>query len=164
MWKKMTVIILVLLAVFSSSTIGYTASMNYKKNSVSKVEAPKYQVTTPKEDSSPAEKKVALVSGKAPEGTSIVIELYGTTISTTKDFTLAKLPKEEDYILISSENIKAGDLGFGKEIDLVMGINKIVVIFDVEGEPSVEKILYYYEIEQVGEDAKNPSLFKPSTK
>ena len=58
------------------------------------------------------------------------------------------MPKEGDYVCISSEVIKAGELGFAKEVKLVTGINKIVVIFKVDGgPPSVDKVVYVYDKE-----------------
>ena len=138
MWKKVISSLFVLIVIFSFSTVGYGTSMD---------KADRYQVKAPEEGSLFTE-KVTVVSGRAPEGTNIVIEVHGTADLTGKNYTLTKLPKEGDYVCISSEVIKAGELGFAKEVKLVTGINKIVVIFKVDGgPPSVDKVVYVYDKE-----------------
>ena len=138
MWKKVISSLFVLIVIFSFSTVGYGTSMD---------KADRYQVKAPEEGSLFTE-KVTVVSGRAPEGTDIVIEVHGTADLTGKNYTLTKLPKEDDYVCISSEVIKAGELGFAKEVKLVTGINKIVVIFKVDGgPPSVDKVVYVYDKE-----------------
>lgn len=155
MWKKMVASLFVLIVILSFSTIGYGTSMN-KQN--------KYQVKSP-EESSLLTEKVTVVSGRAPEGTDIVIEVYGTADLTGKNYTLTKLPKEEDYLLISSETLKAGELGFAKEIKLITGINKIVVIFNVEEEIApVGRIVYVYDKEVAGNTAGSSFFEGTSTK
>lgn len=149
MWKKLLAILLVLLAVFSISKVGYTASVNNKS---------RYQVITPEKDYSATKKKTVLISGKAPQGTEIIIEVYNAIDLTGKNYSLTRLPKDEDYVLVSSKTIKSGAAGFGEEIELILGVNKIVVKFNVNGIPSVEKIFYYYEVERAVEALKNPSI------
>ena len=161
MWKKTIASLLILIVIISISTAGYTASMSKTKP---KVDLSKYQINTPKEDSSPSNKKTVLISGNAPKDTNIVIEVYGAVDLTGKNYTLAKLPKDEDYILISSQTIESGDAGgFGEEVELIMGINKIIITFKVDGVPSEEKIIYYYEAEQIDKISPNISGV-PSTK
>lgn len=155
MWKRIASSLLVFIVIFSLSTVGYAASSTNAKRKTTKVDPSKYQVNTPEEDSS-SNKKTVLISGKAPEGTNIIIEVYGAVDLTGKNYTLAKLPKNEDYILISTQNIKSGRAGFGEEIELIMGINKVIVTFNVKGVPSQERIIYYYEMERVEESANNP--------
>ena len=149
MWKKVVSSLFVIIVIFSFSTVSYGTSMDGVN---------KYQVKAPEEGSLFTE-KVTVVSGRAPKGTDIIIEVYGTADLTGKNYTLTKLPKEEDYVLISSEIIKSGELGFAKEIKLVTGINKIVVIFKVDGgPPSVKRIVYVYDKEVAKESAGSTSL------
>ena len=149
MWKKVVSSLFVLIVILSFSTAGHGVAMN-KEN--------KYQVKSPEEKSLLTE-KVTVVSGRALEGTDIVIEVYGTADLTGKNYTLTKLPKAEDYVLIFSENLKAGELGFAKEIKLVTGINKIVVIFKAGTEsPSVGRIVYVYDEEVAGNAAGSSFL------
>lgn len=103
----------------------------------------KYQLINPEDRSYTSKEKVAFINGKAPSGTSITIEVYGTTDLTRKNFNLSKLPTEEDYIEIFSETIEAGNMGFfDKQLDLVTGINRIIVNFNVEAVPSQEIIIF----------------------
>lgn len=150
MWKRIMASIVVMIIVFSISTTGFAASASKTKP---KVDISKYQVITPEKRSSATDNKVVLISGKAPEGTKIIIDLYGAIDLTGNNYSLTKLPAKDDYIFISSKTTKSGAVGFGEEIELILGVNKIIITFDVNGVPSVEKILYYYEKEQLG---KNP--------
>lgn len=157
MWKKLISSVFVIIIIISISTVGHTASARNATPKVIKVDKSKYQVITPSEYSSTPKKKVVLISGKAPEGTSITIEVYGAVDLTGKKYSLAKLPNKDDYILISDQTIKSGVAGFGEEVELVCGINKIIITFNVNGIPSVERILYYYEVEQVMDGLRRPS-------
>ncbi len=152
MKKRIILSLLVLIMVLSIPNMSFAAS------SIAKNTNNKYQVNVPEEDLSSTGEKVALVSGIAPEGTNIVIEVYGTTDLTGKKFNLNKLPKDSDYILISSETIKSGSIGFGKEVELVNGINKIVVIFKIKGEPQEERIIYVYDKVSSGANLSSPYL------
>lgn len=161
MWKKAIASLLVFIVIFSISTVGYATSMGKIKP---KVDLSKYQINTPKEDSSSSNKKIVLISGNAPKDTSVVIEVYGAVDLTGKNYTLAKLPKGGDYVFISSQTIKSGAAGgFGAEIELIRGINKIIITFNVEGVPSKEKIIYYYEAERIDKIVNNLEVL-PSTK
>ncbi|HSH35063.1 hypothetical protein [Schnuerera sp.] len=157
MWKKLTISLVAIIMFFSISTVGFAAPTD------NKVDITKYQVITPEESSSATNNKVILISGKAPEGTDIIIDLYGAIDLTGGKYSLTNLPKEDDYSHISSINIKSGDIGFGEEVELILGINKIIITFDVEGVPTVEKIRYYYEKEQVEKSLTN-SPISPSAK
>ena len=153
MKKRIALSLFVLIMVLTIPNMPYAASYSRKN-----VDKNKYQVNVPEEALSSTGEKVAVVSGIAPEGTSIEIEVYGTTDLTGKKFNLNKLPKDSDYILISSETIKSGSLGFGKEVELVNGINKIVVIFKVKGEPQEERIIYVYDKDSSGSNLSSPYL------
>ena len=163
MWKKVAASLFIFVMIFSFSTAGYAANMSTARPQVARrMDRSKYQVTVPDEGSIATEKKVALISGKAPTGTNIIIEVYGTTDLTGKNFTLTNLPKDSDYILISKETIKSGKLGFAKEVELVSGINKVIVIFKVDGVTSVEKIFYVYDKALAEEAARNLNLLGPT--
>lgn len=125
---------LIVLTIISFSTFSYGAS------------APKYEVLNPEKDSFSTRNKVILINGKAPTGTEIDIEVYGTTDLTKKNFNLDRLPSEDDYIKIVTESVKAGNMGFfQKELNLILGINKVVINFNVKGLEPKEFIIYYYE-------------------
>ncbi|WP_313756684.1 hypothetical protein [Tissierella sp.] len=124
-----------------------------QKNDISK-----YQVINPEKDAYSTEDKVIFINGKAPSGTSIVIKVYGTTDLTRKSFNLLKLPTKNDYIEVFNETVKAGNMGFfDKQLDLVTGINKIIVDFGVDGVPTVEKIVYV-KIPEMGAETKEVKL------
>ncbi|NLL81074.1 MAG: hypothetical protein GX231_02055 [Tissierellia bacterium] len=114
------------------------------------IDATKYEISNPEKTSYSTEDKIILINGKAPSGTEITFDVYGTTDNTTdinkrKNFHLNNLPTDEEYILISNETVTSGNMGlFSKELDLVKGINKIVVDFNAEGVESVEIIVYVY--------------------
>lgn len=118
---------------------------NEKTESKTKVEVDisRYQLTSPEKKSYTSKDRIAFINGKAPSGTSITIVVYGTTDLTRKNFNLYKLPGEQDYIEISQEEIEVGNMGFfDKQLDLVTGINRIVINFNVEGVPSQEIIVF----------------------
>lgn len=148
--KRRTVLSLIVLAlILTLPNISYGARLRSNN---------RYQVRTPQEATLSTGEKVTVISGTAPAGTNIVIEVYGTTDLTGKKFNLNRLPNEKDYILISSETIKSGSLGFGKEVQLVNGINKIVVIFKVKGGPKEQRIIYVYDRTSFGAKASSPYL------
>lgn len=123
-----------------------------------KVDISKYQVINPEKNAYSTEDKVIFINGKAPSGTSIGIKLYGTTDLTRKSFNLLKLPGKDDYIEVLDETVKAGNMGFfDKQLDLVTGINKVIIDFGVDGVPSVEKIIYV-KVPETGTNAKEVKL------
>lgn len=108
----------------------------------------KYHLTKPEKNSYSTENKIAFIHGRAPSGTSITIEVYGTTDLTRKGFDLLNLPEEVDYIEIFTETIKSGNMGlFDKQLNLISGINKIIINYGVEGiDP---EIIIIYVIESI---------------
>ncbi|MCF6464432.1 hypothetical protein [Clostridium sp. Cult2] len=155
MWKKLMTSLVVMIIILFISTVGFAASTNNTRPRFDKVDITKYQVITPENDSSATTKKVVLISGKAPEGTSIVIDVYGAIDLTGKNYSLTKLPDKDAYTHISTKTIKSGAVGFGEEIELILGINKIIITFDVNEVPSVEKILYCYEVAQAVDNLRS---------
>ncbi|QQY79738.1 hypothetical protein EDD65_11336 [Keratinibaculum paraultunense] len=162
MWKKITANLFIILIIFSFSLTGYAASAKTLNIQIAKKNNNDYQVTVPSKNAIATDKKTVLISGKAPKGTSIVIEVYGTTDLTGQNFSLTNLPQNNDYILISKETINAGKIGFAKEVELVSGINKVMVIFKVNGVDTVEKIFYVYDKALAEKAAKNPYLLAPT--
>ena len=154
MRRRIVFSLFILMIVLTLPNMGYAASSSARRN----VDRNKYQVIIPNDPTTSTREKVALISGRAPEGTNIVIEVYGTTDLTGRNFNLNKLPKDTDYILISSETIKSGKLGFAKEVELVNGINKVIIIFKVNGIPQVQKIIYVYDKALAEAAARNPYL------
>lgn len=108
-----------------------------------KVDLSKYQVTSPEEKSYTSKDRIAFINGKAPSGTFITMEVYGTTDLTRKVFNLFKLPTDEDYIETYREEMEVGNMGFfDKQLELVTGINKIVINFNIKEVPSEEIIIF----------------------
>lgn len=128
MKKTLTVMLLVMVLILNFSSV-VLANSNY-------------EILNPEKTAFSTKNKVVLVSGKAPTNSKITLDIYGTTDLTRKNFNLANLPKEEEYIKRTSEEIKSGNMGFfKKEVDLVLGINKILVKF--ENQEKVEEIIIY---------------------
>lgn len=152
MWKRLITSFLVVLTIISFSTLSYGSSITPKSDTM---DTSKYKILNPEKTSFSTRNKVILVNGKAPKGTEITIDVYGTTDLTKKNFNLDKLPSEKDYINTLSESVKAGNMGFfQKEIDLILGINKIVVTFNVGDLEPVELIVYYYETTSGSKEVK----------
>ncbi|MBU5424785.1 hypothetical protein KQI41_00065 [Tissierella pigra] len=143
MWKKILASLFIGASLLAISSVGNAATEDAKINTEQKIDITKYQVINPEKKAYSTEDKITFINGKAPSGTEVTIEVYGTTDLTRKNFDLLKLPDEDDYIEISSDTIKSGNMGFfDKELELVTGINKIIVIFEVEDVPPIEIIVY----------------------
>ena len=136
MWKKIIASIMIALTLISFSSFGYATKV---------IDKTKYEILNPEKLSYSTSDKVVLINGKAPSNSEIVINVYGTTDLTRRNFNLDKLPSGEDYILIASEKATSGNMGlFQKQMDLVRGINKLVIDFGVEGLDKVQIIVYVY--------------------
>ena len=121
---------------FATSTINQTTTT-----------AIEYDIIKPEKKSYSSSEKVVLLNGKAPSGTEVTIEIYGTTDLTRRNFNLDNLPLGEDYILIDTQSEVSGNMGFfQKQLDLVSGINKIVINFGVEGISNREIVVYKYDV------------------
>lgn len=143
MWKKLLFSLFVGASILAISPMGYATNTTDKTKIEQKVDISKYQVTVPEKLAYSTEDKVAFVHGIAPAGTSVVIEVYGTTDLTRKSFNLLKLPADDDYIEVFTDTIKSGNMGFfDKQLDLVTGINKIIIKFEAEGISPVEIIVF----------------------
>ncbi len=135
MWRKLLACILIGFGLMSFTSVGHASSVNNR-----------YRVTNPGRRAYSTEEKVAFINGKAPAKTSITVRVFGTTDLTRKNFNLNKLPSDKDYIEIFRETIQAGNLGFfQKQLDLVMGVNKIVITFHAEGVKPYEIVVYVYD-------------------
>lgn len=153
MLRRLIASFLIILAMVSFTTISYGASTSNKNLTP---DITQYKVLNPEKSSFSTRNKVMLINGKAPTGTEINIDVYGTTDLTKKNFNLDKLPSEEDYINILSESVISGNLGFfQKELNLILGINKIIINFNVEGLEPLEFIVYCYEKAQSGINSGN---------
>ncbi len=121
---------------------------------ISKAEAAKYSITKPEKKAFSIEKKVSFVNGVAPAGTNITIKVYGTADLTGKKYNLAALPKKpEEYIQLATHDVVVGKLGvFDKQLDLVTGINRVVVDFNVEGQEPVEWIIFVHPMDPKTEE------------
>lgn len=147
MWRKIVATLLVCLSIFSISTFGYASnSLTVKAKPGIIIDTSKYEILKPEKDLYSTDDKIFLINGKAVPGTEISIEVYGTTDLTRKNFNLDKLPSEKDYIQVLTETLNAGNIGFfQKQMELVKGINKVVINFNVEGLLPVEIIVYVYD-------------------
>lgn len=135
MWKKFLVFVFICASLMSISSVGHASSANNK-----------YRVTNPGKTAYSTEEKVAFINGKAPAKTNVTIRVYGTTDMTRKNFNLNNLPSNKDYIEIFRETITAGNMGFfQKQLDLVMGVNKIVITFSGNGVKPHEIVVYVYD-------------------
>lgn len=130
MKKRMVSLSLLIMIIFLIGTPSYANS--------------KYTLIAPEKESTSTTRNTTLISGKAPLGTEVTINVYGASNITGKKFSLKNMPEEDDYILISKQNIKSGVLGFGEEVKLIKGINKIIVSFKVDGVESIQRIIYNY--------------------
>lgn len=139
MWKKIVASILIGLSLFSVSTSGYATNI---------IDTTKYAIINPEKLSYSTADKVILINGKAPSETEVIINVYGSTdiTLTRRTFNLNNLPTEKDYILNVSEKVTSGNMGlFQKQMNLVKGINKLVIDYGVEGVAPVEIIVYVYD-------------------
>ena len=146
MWKRLLVSLFIGISLLGINSVGHSIEVTNKSSIELKADGKKYEITKPEKLSYSTEDKIALINGKAPVKTSITITVYGTTDITKKNFNLEKLPTDEDYVEIFTETIKSGNMGlFQKQLDLVMGINKIIIDFNVEGEEPKEIIVLVYD-------------------
>lgn len=142
MIKKILLSLLLVLCIFSFNSINEVSASTSSLNIKDPVEN---TVLSPSKSSFSTRNKAILISGKAPSGTTITIDVYGTTDLTRKNFNLDKLPTDSDYVLVNSETVKAGNLGFyQRQIDLSNGINKVLVNFQNQ-ESNREFIIYLYD-------------------
>ena len=156
MWKKIVASILIGLSLFSISTSGYATNV---------IDTTKYAIINPEKLSYSTADKVILINGKAPSDTEVIINVYGSTdlTLTRKIYNLDKLPNENEYILVVSEKIISGNMGlFQKQLNLVKGINKIVIDYGVEGVAPVEIIVYVYDrIRTTTQQTRLSTIIKP---
>lgn len=152
MWKRIVACIMIAISLLSLGNFSYATNV---------VDTTKYEILNPEKASYSTKERVVLINGKAPSGTEVTIDVYGTTdsirritnsdkLAIKKDFNLDKLPTAEDYILLLSEKVTSGNLGlFQKQLDLIKGINKIVINFGVEGVETKEIIIYVYNRDRI---------------
>lgn len=166
MWKKLLISIIILTIFFVNSPISHGASSNYiRRNVAIRVQdSDKYQIIKPEKDMFASSEKIVLLSGKAPDGTNVTIEVFGTTDMTRKNYNLSNLPNEKDYIRRYSKDIKVGRFGyFSEELDLILGVNKIVVTFkNADDEVVGQKIVYVSDLDEASKSVKDISNKKLS--
>lgn len=144
MFKKTLASLMIMIAVVGITSFADVSNITTGKAIATSVD---YEIIKPEKSIYSSSDRVILINGKAPSGTEINIELYGTTDLTRRSFNLDRLPFSDDYILIASESVTSGNLGFfQKQMDLVRGINKLVVDFGVEGVENKEIIVYKYDV------------------
>lgn len=138
MIRKMIFSLILLVAFMSIGEITYATST---------ATAAEYDIIKPDKKIYSSSEKVILINGKAPSGTEVTINIYGTTDLNSRNFNLGNLPSQGDYILIDTESVKSGNMGFfQKQLDLVRGINKIYINFGVAGVANREIIVYKYDV------------------
>lgn len=139
--RRIITTILIVLTIIGFSSMGYATNFD----------STKYDLINPEKISYSTMDRVVLINGKAPSGTNVAIDVYGTTDLTRKNFNLDKLPTENDYILIKTEEATSGNLGlFQKKLDLVRGVNKLVIDFGVEEVEPIEVIIFVYDAIKAG--------------
>ncbi len=155
MIKKLLVSLALAIAIFGFAKNSYaTGTVNIMPDTATiqldPEVAAQYEIIKPDKQTYSSSERVILINGKAPSGTEVTINVYGTTDLTRKSFNLDKLPLDQDYILLATEKAISGNMGFfQKQMDLVRGINKIVIDFGVEGLEKSEFIVYTYELRRV---------------
>lgn len=146
MWKRTMASILIGLSLIGFSTFAHTEPIKITAKSNAIVDTNRYEIITPEKSTHSTEDKNFLLNGKAPSGSEIKIEVYGTTDLTKRSFNLTKLPQEKDYIQVFDESITSGNMGFfQKQLELVMGINKIIIKFENKDLMPIEMIVYVYD-------------------
>jgi len=135
MFKKAIISLIVVLLVFGFASTSFASTINDK-----------YEIIKPEKSAFSSSERVVFINGRAPSGTEITINIFGTTDLTRRSFSLDRLPTEQEYILIANEKVSSGNLGlFQKQMDLVRGINKIVIDFGVNGITKKEYIIFTYD-------------------
>ncbi len=130
---KRAIFVLLFLFIFCSA-LGSSTEAKNKESSV--------VITQPDEDSFTTDKKVAFLNGKAPAGKVLHITVYSTADLKGTKYDLSNLPKNGEWIEKSKEDITVGKLGlFDKQLELALGINKLVVKADGEDKETVFLIL-----------------------
>lgn len=164
MFKKLLTVAIVLIAIGTTGTVGYAdggddttksqgSSIEQTKTEQTKVEVVEQkdlEIVGP-EDKKTTTNNIVLLSGIGKEGTNVIIEVY-STVSINKDaFTLDNLPKDDEYILLWSEDFEITSIGsFAKELELKKGLYKIV--FNVKKDEEVEiKAIRYIQIKDIEE-------------
>lgn len=151
MWKKLMIGFFLCVSIMTFSTVSHatlgTTTETELKNGVNidkkEVDTSRYGLINPEKRAYTSKDKVTFINGKAPSGTKITIKVYGTTDLTRKNFDLHTLPKRDDYIESYSDEVISGNMGFfDKQLDLVSGINKIILNFNVEGVSNIEIIVF----------------------
>lgn len=147
MFKRIIAIILVTATILIGSNFSYAAptiAITTKSNVT--IDLSKYEILTPEKSSYSTENKNLQLNGKAPSGSEVKIEVYGTTDLTKKSFNLTKLPSEKDYIQVINDVVISGNMGFFQnQIELIMGINKVIIDFGLEDVNPIEIIIYVYD-------------------
>lgn len=151
MWKKLIIGFFLCASVMAFSSVSHATLGNATKTEIKsgvnidkkEVDTSKYELINPEKRAYTSSDKVTFINGKAPSDTRITIKVYGTTDLTRRNFNLHKLPGKDDYIESYVEEIVAGNMGFfDKQLDLVSGINKIIINFNVEGVADIELIVF----------------------
>lgn len=146
MFKRIIASILLGLILVMGSTFSYAGPIAITTKQNVTMDLSKYEILTPEKALYSTENKNLQLNGKAPSGSEVKIEVFGTTDLTKRNFNLTKLPSEKDYIQVINEVISSGNMGFfQKQIELVMGINKIIIDFGLEDVNPVEIIIYVYD-------------------
>jgi len=134
--RRILAALLVIISIVGFSAVGFATNG----------EDSKYGIINPDKLSYSTTDRVVLINGKAPSDTAVSIDVYGTTDLTKKNFNLDKLPTQDDYILIETEEVTSGNLGlFQKKLDLVRGVNKLIINFDSQDVEPIEIIIYVYD-------------------
>lgn len=144
MFKRTLASLMIMMAVLGFASFAHASTVTTGNAITTRTD---YEIIKPEREIFSSSERVVLINGRAPSGTEVTVELFGTTDLTRRSFNLDRLPAHEDYISIAKESVTSGNLGFfQKQMDLVSGINKLVIDFGVEGVENEEFIIYKYNL------------------
>ncbi len=152
MIKKIYLLTLILLIIFVSSTISYTES-NISTDFKSTIEITErekgVEIMSPEDKFSTSEDTI-LFSGRAKEGTNIIVEVYLVIdpIENYLDFDIVaeNITADEICKIYALKNLKVKELGlFSEEIELKAGYNK-VVMYAIKDDEVIGKAVRYITV------------------
>jgi hypothetical protein len=160
MWKRLITMGLVFILIFGISNLSFATG--FDSEGLTQIEVAKKdggcQIIRPEEDKFKTSDNIIALTGKSPKGTTVTIELFGTTDLTRRKFSLNNLPSSKDYVRFYSKTFKVGPSGmFAEQLNLRLGVNKIKVTFRVtnSNKPRSEKIVYVIDTSQAKQTISN---------
>ncbi|EOD00185.1 hypothetical protein [Caldisalinibacter kiritimatiensis] len=155
MLKKLFIGMLTIVVISTYSTVGYSIDgedveeLHKDKIDVQvKTEEKELEIISPENELATSE-KILLLSGKAEEGSEIIVEVYSLQEPKQVNFSLNGEESDnteevkEKYVIQYSKSFKVGELGyFAEELELKEGKNKIAIYLMEDNEPKSIVIRY----------------------